>query len=111
MSMGPVGGVVGSAAGAPLAQTKGAESERSQRDASARATARDADRKAEQSSGVGQTQEDQGAGDRDADGRRIWEAPPEDTAEPGDGDGGAPAAAPRPRDASGESGGKLDLLG
>ncbi|MEM6798327.1 MAG: hypothetical protein AAF589_02330 [Planctomycetota bacterium] len=109
MSMGPVGGVVGSAAGAPLAQTKGAEAERSQRDAATQATTRDAEKKAEKSSGVGQTQEDQGASDRDADGRRLWENPP--TAQQAEEEPATEPPTTKSKDASGASGGQLDLMG
>ncbi len=110
MSMGPIGGVVGSAAGAPLSQTKGAEAERSQRDAATQATTREADKKAEQSSGVGQTQEDQGASDRDADGRRLWEAPP-DPATDQEEASTDPSQNSKAKDPTGASGGQLDLMG
>lgn len=115
MSVGPLGGVLGSVAGAPLAQTKGSETERSASDSASRARGADADRKAEQSSGVGQTQEDQGASDRDADGRRMWEAP-EDTVdiestgeEQSDTDAAPTLPTKESKDATGEAGNSLDL--
>ncbi|MEN0111150.1 MAG: hypothetical protein AAF805_10555 [Planctomycetota bacterium] len=77
MSMGPVGGVVGSAAGTALSQTKGATSERVAADTQAQATTDELDLKAEKASGIGQTEGDQEASDRDADGRRMWERPSE----------------------------------
>ena len=73
MSMGPLGGVVGSSAGSPLSQTQGAAAERAKQDAAAQERTVETDRKSEQASGIGQTEEDQGASERDADGRRMWE--------------------------------------
>lgn len=73
MSVGPMGGVFGSAAGAPLSQTKGSESERAQRDVAAQQRESDTAQQAEQAAGIGQTDEDQGTSERDADGRRPWE--------------------------------------
>ncbi len=71
MSMGPMSGVVGSAAGAPLSQTSGSETERAQKDASAHQRLVDTDKKAADAAGIGQTEEDQGTSERDADGRRF----------------------------------------
>jgi hypothetical protein len=110
MSMGPVGGVVGSAAGAPLSQTAGSETERTQRDAQAVGRQSDADQLAEQAAGIGQTHEDQESSERDADGRRPWESPTKrsqrpPTEEPTD-------SPPRQsKDATGQSGNQLDLTG
>lgn len=73
MSMGPLGGIVGSVAGSPLSQTKGSTEERAARDSAAKETTDELDLKAEKSSGVGQTEGDQQSSDRDADGRRLWE--------------------------------------
>lgn len=77
MSVGPLGGILGSAAGAPLSQTKGAASETSAREASARDQADEVQLRTERASGVGQTEGDERASDRDADGRRLWERPAE----------------------------------
>lgn len=73
MSMGPLGGIVGSVAGAPLSQTKGSSEERTARDAAATEAKDELDLRAEKSSGVGQTEGDSATSDRDADGRRLWE--------------------------------------
>src|SRR3954447_6508405 len=75
MSMGPLGGVVGSAAGTSLSQTAGAETERSQRDTAAQHRQMDGNERTERASGVGQTEQDQESSERDADGRRLWERP------------------------------------
>jgi hypothetical protein len=113
MSMGPVGGVVGSAAGTSLSQTAGAETERSQRDTAAQHRQTDANERTELASGIGQTEQDQESSERDADGRRLWERPAkrgkdakadlvgEDIS----------ALSKQSKDPSGQSGTKLDLTG
>jgi hypothetical protein len=106
MSIGSLGGVVGSAAGAPLSQTKGSETERTQKESTARQREVDATQRADLASGIGQTEQDQEASERDADGRRLWEI------------GSVPAkaadSATEPRqskDATGNTGTRLDLTG
>lgn len=115
MSVGSTGGVLGSAAGAPLSQAK-SDSERSAVDGAGRDRQADDGKRAEKSSGVGQTEEDQGASDRDADGRKHWDPPAEpNTAgeEAGDasGNGGGPVHQPVSKDPNGVAGNRLDLLG
>jgi len=109
MSMGPVGGVVGSAAGTSLSQAAGSETERAKESASQQRTV-DANQKAELASGIGHTEQDQETSERDADGRRLWEAPtkrgdkkptPEEEA----------AQSRQSKDPTGQSGTKLDLTG
>ncbi len=77
MSLGPLGGinagVIGSAAGSPLSQTKGSASERASKDSAAQERTKDTDIKTERASGVGHTEGDHETSDRDADGRRLWE--------------------------------------
>lgn len=110
MSMGPLGGVVGSAAGAPLSQTKGSETERAARDGAAQDNRTDAEKKAEAASGIGQTEEDQATDDRDADGRRLWESPPE--TQPQQEEDAADQQPPKQvKDPRGEAGGQLDVTG
>jgi len=111
MSVGPMGAVPGSVAGSPLAQTSGSETERARHDAGAQQRRIQSDQKAESAAGIGETDgEDHETADRDADGRRPWEAPPEpgaaETSDPN-----APADPPRNKDPSGESGNLLDLTG
>ena len=110
MSVGSLGGLLGSAAGAPLSQTIGSETERAQRDGSVQQQSADAAEKAELAAGIGTTEEDQQAGERDADGRRLWEAPAEKkkdspTANP------TTAAQRQSKDATGQCGNQLDLTG
>ena len=110
MSVGPLGGLVGSLAGSPLAQTKGSEIERAQHDASAQQRQAVSDRKAESASGIGETDgQDHETSDRDADGRRLWERPPAKNAlEAGD-----PAELEQKlsKDVTGQAGNTLDLSG
>ena len=112
MSVGPLGGIAGSAAGAPLAQTQGSEPERAQQGAAAQQRRIDSDQKAESAAGIGETDgEDHETAERDADGRRLWEPPPQrPDAEPAEGDAGPPQQ-PQSKDVTGESGNLLDLSG
>jgi hypothetical protein len=105
MSIGPTGIVV-STAGAPLAQTKGSTVDRAQEEVGAQGRRVYHEQKAAAAAGVDEPDGDNHeTTDRDADGRRPWEEPPE--AEPR-------AAAPdarQSRDPSEQSGNLLDLTG
>jgi hypothetical protein len=111
----PVSGTLTSAAGAPLSQTAGSESERAQKDAIAQRRTIDANQHAEQSAGIGQTEQDQETSERDADGRRLWERPGENgrKAEADPSNAGSDADVPirQSKDPTGQSGTKLDLTG
>jgi type II secretory pathway pseudopilin PulG len=111
MSMGPLGMIAG-AASSPLAQSQGTDVQRAQQESTHQAREAQAGEKAQQASGVGQTEQDEAAADRDADGRRPWEQPP--GARP-DASGAArsepPPDQPVSVDPTGERGGQLDLLG
>ena len=102
-------GIVSSFAGAAAGQ-RAVESDRDQRETMEQARAAKAVESAANAAGIGQTEEDSEASDRDADGRRPWELPAAEaskapaTAEP------APAT-PLSKDPSGSSGSLLDLLG
>lgn len=108
MSIGSLGIVIG------LAGTAGAqrasEVEQAPRESEA-ARARQSVQRAEQAAGIGQTQEDAEASDRDADGRRFWEQPA-DSAKKSSEDTAEDTAAPqRAKDPSGSCGTALDLVG
>jgi hypothetical protein len=110
MTMAPLGGLIGSAAGAPLSQTAGSETERAQKDAASLRRQVDAEQLAEQAAGIGQADEDQESSERDADGRRPWEAP----AKRGKLEEKADSIDPLTRqskDATGQCGNQLDLTG
>lgn len=108
MSMVPMGGIVGSAAGVPLSQAAGSETERAQKDGLAVSRRTDAEWVAERAAGIGETGKDQESSERDADGRRLWESPPksgDEEAEPGAG------PLRQSKDATGQCGNQLDLTG
>ena len=112
MSMGPMSGVVGSAAGAPLSQTSGSETERAQKDASAHQRQVDTDKKAADAAGIGQTEEDQGTSERDADGRKMWEGQPDGKSKEHAGEGQKnQQQQSKAKDPTGNSGNELDLTG
>lgn len=76
--MTPLSGIHVGSAGTPLAQAKGPEIERAGRQLDARQRRVYYEGEAEAASGVGQPDgEDHEASQRDADGRRPWEEPPE----------------------------------
>lgn len=109
MNIGSVG-IVGSFSTGQLQQARGADADRAAQDARTQARGADSARQAEAAAGIGQTMEDEGASDRDADGRRLWEraeqkADGEKPSESGD------QELPHSRDPSGDAGGTLDLTG
>jgi len=109
MSMVPLGGLIGSAAGAPLSQSKGSETERAQKDSLAQSRQAASAEQAEKAGGIGETEQDQETSERDADGRRLWERPV-DGKNPSAGDSaGTPGR--QSKDASGQAGNQLDLTG
>lgn len=109
MSTGPLS-FVGSAAGSPLAQSKGSEVTRAQQETARQARQTDSAQKAEAASGIGRADEDEQMSDRDADGRRIWEIGPDGKRRPK-----SPADeavdVPLSKDPTGNSGRQLDLSG
>ena len=112
-SLGPLGGIPASAAGAPLSQSQGTDRQRAAQDtASAQRESQTAEN-AEEAAGIGQTDEDQEASERDADGRKLWEAAPEaaDNNEEETNDSSPPAEPKLSKDVTGESGNQLDLSG
>jgi hypothetical protein len=110
MSMGFVGGIANSAAGAPLSQTAGSETERAQKESLAQHREIDSNQRSERAAGIGQTEQDQESSERDADGRRLWEAPAKRGIEEPPTDDAA-AQSRQSKDPSGQSGTKLDLTG
>src|SRR5688572_26092548 len=112
MSMGPLGGVVGSAAGAPMSQVAGAETERAQKESLAQHRQVDGSQRSERAAGIGTTEQDQESSERDADGRRLWETPTkkkEAAGQPTSED--VEAQSRQSIDPTGQSGTKLDLTG
>jgi len=110
MSVGPMGGLPASAAGAPLAQTKGSDVDRAQQDSAAQQRRVQTDQKAEMAAGIGEADgEDHATGERDADGRRLWEQMGDGSGQDGSGEGGSGES--RAKDPTGQSGSLLDLSG
>ena len=108
MSVGPLGGINVSAAGAPLAQTKGSDVERASQDVAAQNRNTVYEQKAEAAAGIGETDgEEHQTDERDADGRRPWEFHPNKPKNPND----DPAKCSQSRDVTGTSGNLLDLTG
>jgi hypothetical protein len=110
MTMAPLGGIVTSAAGSPLSQTAGSETERVGRDSTHQQRQADSSQQAERSAGIGETDEDQQSSERDADGRRLWEAPMKPQKKATEEEAAATVAR-QSKDASGQSGTQLDLTG
>ena len=110
MTMVPIGGPLTSAAGTALSQTVGSETERTQKDAMSQRRSADADLHAEQTAGIGQTEEGQATSDRDADGRRLWEGPVEPKKSPNS-EAEIEAESKQSKDPTGQSGTRLDLTG
>ena len=112
MNVGPLG-MIGSAAGSPLSQIKGSDADKSTQAATDQSRRTDSADNAEKAAGIGQTEQDEQASDRDADGRRLWERSDASTdrasQERDAPDGDAPGQAPQSKDASGQSGSQLDL--
>ena len=75
MSIGPLG-FIGGVAGSSLAQSKGSELERTQHDVAGQERQAEVGRKADSAAGIGAADgEEHQTAERDADGRRLWEAP------------------------------------
>ena len=108
MNIGATTGALGSAAGAPLSQTAGAEAERSQKESAVQQRSADAQTKSEKASGIGQLEQDQETSERDADGRRLWEDTGKKKGEAADEENATERQA---KDATGMSGNSLDLTG
>lgn len=109
MNVHSLGGLIGSAAGTHRAQRTG-DTDRAQQDAVHAQRQATSQTKAEAAAGIGSTDaEDQAPQERDADGRRPWEAPP--SGQPQEPAAVQDAQPPGPRDAHGERGQLLDLSG
>jgi hypothetical protein len=109
MSIGSLPSIVASAAGTALAQSK-AEVERTNVEVGAQQRQVRNEQKAESAAGIGETDgQDHETAERDADGRRLWEAPA-DRKRKSEADAVAPTAV-QSRDATGQAGNLLDLSG
>jgi hypothetical protein len=110
VSIGPLGGIVGSAAGSPLAQTSGSEVERAGQEAGAEHRRVQSDRKADAAAGIGQADgEDHEPAERDADGRSPWKFSQGKKPSDADEESNASTEQKHVKDAAGQSGSLLDL--
>jgi hypothetical protein len=100
-------GIVGAAAATSLALRQN-ETDRAAQEGANHARQAAADRSAESAAGIGETEQDEAASDRDADGRRLWEAAPNREESP---EAENDAAAQAAKDPTGQSGTQLDLSG
>jgi len=110
MSTGPLG-MIGSAAGSPLQQRQGAEKSKNSQDVADQARETQSSQKSENAAGIGETEQHERADDRDADGRRLWEDPAQDSAENDSqpsADHDAKDSVPRSKDTTGDRGNQLD---
>jgi hypothetical protein len=109
MSVGPMSGITAALAGTPLAQTRGSDVERASQQSVQAERRAASELKAENAAGVGVTDREHEASERDADGRRLWEeTSKKKAAESAD----APGSAERKSlDATHQAGNQLDLSG
>jgi hypothetical protein len=109
----PVGGVLSSAAGSQLQQTHGKDTDRASQEVSSQQRGDKLGDHADMAAGVGQTEEDQGTSERDADGRKMWEGPPQDNSQEQqqNDEQHSEQQEHQPKDPTGEAGNALDLTG
>jgi hypothetical protein len=106
MSIGSLG-LIGSFATSSMAQRVG-DVDKVERDTADRARESKSDTAAEDAAGIGQTEQESEASDRDADGRRPWELPSHAAPQEEVAATAPPSAA---HDPTGQSGRTLDILG
>jgi hypothetical protein len=106
-------GLPASIAGIPVAQSGSGEVDRARSETAAQRRAAVTDAKAEKAAGIGEADgTDHEVDERDADGRRLWEAGPAGHKKRSAGE--TPDSDPadhHSRDLTGDSGGQLDLTG
>jgi len=109
MSVGPLVSVAASLAGSSLAQSRGTDVERAEQDAVQLERRVAGEQQAEQAAGIGATDQEHEASERDADGRRLWEGDAQrKAAKHAD---APPIEERKARDATGQCGTQLDLSG
>jgi hypothetical protein len=113
MSTGAVG-TIGSVATGQLQQARAAEGDRATQEVANQARQSDSNRRAADAAGIGQTEREGEASERDADGRRLWERQgkpkPQSNSPEVPAEADAPSA-PQSKDPSGEAGTQIDLSG
>jgi hypothetical protein len=110
-------GMLGSMATNSLAQTKGSEVDRAKNETAKQAQEIDSKERAEAAAGIEDLEQETSAGDRDADGRRMWEDPldgkkaPPDEATTEAESLSVDDSSPKSKDSTGDAGKNLDLSG
>ncbi len=104
MSIGP-STPIGTAAGSPLAQRKGTDTDLAAQETSAQQRKVRTDLQSQQAAGIGEMSHETEVADRDADGRRAWEYGQHDPSQE------TTDTPPRSKDPSGQSGNRIDLSG
>ncbi len=99
------------AAATQLAQTRGSEVDRVQQETAVHERAVESTAEAEAAEGIGTTNEEQAASDRDADGRRPWEIGPREDPDESANPSGDSASSHQGKDPTGQAGSQLDLSG
>ncbi|WP_425615003.1 hypothetical protein NA78x_004890 [Anatilimnocola sp. NA78] len=105
MSIGSLGSVGSFAASSATQRTS--DTEKTQTASADKSRADSGVEMTEKAAGIGETQEDTGASDRDADGRRLWEVNPQQNVDPET----ANLVPHVAKDPTGAAGGELDLMG
>lgn len=111
MSITPAFGIAQSFATSSLALAKGADADRAASEVVEQTTAIEANEKSDNTAGLGEAEEQSGAGERDADGRRMWELPGKRSEQEEAAAAVAASATASVKDASGQRGTKLDISG
>ncbi|MBA2116030.1 hypothetical protein [Bremerella alba] len=113
MSVGPLGASLASSIAATnLAQRNSSDVAGAQQATSSHALVVDSTEKAEKAAGVGDPEESEKISDRDADGRRAWERPEEESDEDeAELEGDATYDATQRKDPTGVKGREIDLSG
>lgn len=104
-------GIVATAAATQLAQTRSSEIERVSQETAIHERAMESTAEAEAAEGIGTTNEEQPASDRDADGRRPWEMAPQEKGTDSANLSGETTSSQRAKDPTGQAGSQLDLSG
>jgi hypothetical protein len=106
MSIGSLGAI--GAFAATTTSQRASDVDKTQHEVSEQSRTQDAIETAEQAAGIGETHEESQAGDRDADGRRLWESSEQKVSDKAL----APTMEPPPaKDPTGTAGNLLDLTG
>jgi hypothetical protein len=103
--------IIATAAATQVAQTRSSDVERVQQETAVHERAVESTAEAEAAEGIGTTNEEQAASDRDADGRRPWEIGPQENPDDSANLSGDSTSSQRAKDPTGQTGSQLDLSG